>query len=241
MRVKVLDDNGIRKVIVIAPHADDEVLGAGGLIAKLARKHVHVRILFTTIAGYRSQARNEQSQDAGRLAEVKKALKVLGVDDFALFRSKDPGSDIHLRLDTVPQAELIQFIEDQIVDLRPQLVIMPCRGHYHQDHRAVADACIAALRPAPDGVKPFVRIVLAYGHAAAGWGGHHYGFSSAFYADISDLIDKKIEALSQYHSQVCAPPHPRSLDAVRCQAATAGGYAGCAYAEAFECVRYVLE
>lgn len=225
--------------LVMAPHADDEVLGAGGFIAKASAAGWDVDVLFATVTGYSSTQRGDTSSSETRIAEVKKAMDVIGARDFEVFQPKDGPTDCHLRLDTVPQAELISFIERYLKVARPSIAIMPCRGHYHQDHRAMADAAIAALRPAPNASLPFVPVVLAYGHAAAGWGGAAYDFKHNFFIDISDVIDTKMRALACYESQLCESPHPRSLEAVRQNAAFWGAFTGSQYAEPYECIRYV--
>lgn len=155
----------------LAPHGDDEVLGAGGFIAKASAAGWQVDILYATLAGYNSLQRGDSSSRPARLAEVWKAMRMVGARNHEIFQPKDGPVDCHLRLDTVSQTELVSFVERYLAAVRPSIVIMPCRGHYHQDHRALADAAVAALRPAPDARLPFVPAVLAYGHAAAGWGG----------------------------------------------------------------------
>jgi N-acetylglucosamine malate deacetylase 1 len=226
-----------QRVLVVAPHADDEVLGAGGTIARATNMGWEVHVLYTTISGYPSIARGDVSDTSARTVEVEAALKVLGVAGYeALFL----GETHHLHLDAVPQSELIQFVEKWVAKINPSLMIIPCHGHYHQDHRAVAAACVAALRPAGNARLPFVPIVLAYGHAAAGWGGSHYDFHPSIFVDITQTIQIKMEALSFYQSQVCEPPHPRSLDSVRNWSATWGNLAGVNHAEPFECLRLAV-
>lgn len=222
--------------LVVAPHADDEILGAGGFIARASQAGWEVGVLFATVSGYRSAVSGESSTGDERLQEVQAALKMAGAAWFEIFRRHE---DHHLRLDQVPQTELIAFIESFLSRCRPSVVIVPCRGHYHQDHRALADACVTALRPAPTGRLPFVPVVLAYGHAAAGWGGQAFGFQPNFFVDISGVVETKLQALACYRSQVFPPPHARSLDAVRHQAASWGAYAGVSHAEPYECLRYV--
>jgi LmbE family N-acetylglucosaminyl deacetylase len=182
-----------KRAVIIAPHADDEVLGAGGFMACARRQGWELHVLFATVSGYPSEARGDHSQTASRLAEVEQMAALLGLAGYdVLFR----GEEKHLRLDTVPQAELIAFISDAVARVRPALAVVPCRGHHHQDHRAVADACAAALRPAPDGPRPLVRGVLAYGHAAPGWGAGDHAFRPGLFVDISAEIDTKLAALA---------------------------------------------
>ncbi len=226
-----------KSALVLAPHADDEVLGAGGWICRAAASGWWVLVLFATFAGFRSVARDGDSETTARVAEAEAALAVMGASGYdALFL----GEENHLKLDTVPRTELTGFVERALEKHRPSVVILPTRAHYHQDHRAFAEAAIAALRPMPAGRWPIPERVLAYGHTAAGWGGSGYHFQPSAFADISAVIDRKLEALACYESQLCPPPHPRSLDGMRANAASWGSYAGCAYAEPFECLRLLF-
>jgi LmbE family N-acetylglucosaminyl deacetylase len=223
------------RMLVVAPHADDEVLGAGGLMALAASEGWDVRVLFATVSGYRSMQRGDVSSTESRMAEVEAASSVLGARTHeVLFQ----GEEKHLRLDTVPQMELIGFVERAVEVLRPLVAVVPARGHHHQDHRAVADACAAALRPAPAGERPFVPVVLAYGHPEVGWGGRD--FRPTVFVDVTPHIEKKLAALACYRSQVCESPHPRSAAKLREACGAWGIQAGVAYAEPFECLRLVV-
>jgi LmbE family N-acetylglucosaminyl deacetylase len=226
-----------KSMLVVAPHADDEVLGAGGLILRAADEGWDVDVLFMTIAGFASPASGKTSTHAGRGAEMARAATILGL------RGTDclfPDAQHHLKLDMVAQADLARFVEDGIARVRPSVLVVPCRGHYHQDHRATAAACIAAARPAPACARPFVPIVLAYGHSAAGYGGPGYEFAADTFVDITPVIGRKLEALACYESQLCPPPHPRTLDGVRQHAAAWGAFSGTEYAEPYECIRHVI-
>lgn len=229
-----------KRTVIVAPHADDEVLGAGGFIAEACRHGWETHIFFATVSGYSSEARGDYSTAASRLDEVKKMAAFLNVTSYAVLFSGEDGERKHLRLDTVPQSELISFISHAIAAVRPSVAVIPYLGYYHQDHRAVASACIASLRPAPDSpLRPFVPVVLAYGHAARGWGGEAYTFNPNFFVDISRSIETKLEAIACYKSQLCEPPHPRSLSVIRDSCSAWGVFAGVSYAEQFECLRFV--
>lgn len=233
-----LFDSKPSSMLVVAPHADDEVLGAGGLMATAAAHGWKVHVLYATISGYRSLQRSDRSETSSREAEVEAALAVLGaVRHAALFI----GEEKHLRLDTAPQADVIGFLERGLVQIRPSIAIVPSRHHVHQDHRAVADACMAALRPVtPGGALPFVPIVLAYGHAASSWKAGGASFQPDVFVDIGASLDRKLEALACYTSQTCEAPHPRSAESVRASCAHWGTHAGVLYAEPFECLRLVV-
>lgn len=226
-----------KEALVVAPHADDEVLAAGGLIARLCGEGWNVRVLYGVVSGFTSLSGAGSSITVDREAECLSALTVLGCTHWdALYR----GEEAHLRLDTVPQAELIQGIESHLELQRPSLAVIPSEADHHQDHRAMARACVTALRPAPEGQRPRVPLVLAYGQSgAAGWGGEAYRFDPVAFVDISAVIEKKLEAMACYASQLRDAPHGRSLEGIRARAAVFGALGGCAYAEGFECLRYV--
>lgn len=226
--------------VVLAPHADDEILGAGGFIAKARTAGWEIDLLFATVAGYSSVQRGDHSGSESRVAELTRAMSVNGARSFEIFEQPEDRADPHLRLDCTPQIELITFIETYLKAHRPSIAVIPHRGHYHQDHRAFADAAMTALRPAPDYILPFVPVVLAYGHAAAGWGSTPE-FKPNFFVDITAVIDTKIRALACYESQLCEAPHPRSLKAVRQNAAAWSAFTGTSYAEPYECLRCVWQ
>jgi N-acetylglucosamine malate deacetylase 1 len=223
--------------LVVAPHADDEVLGAGGLIALLVERGWHVEVAFATVCGYESTQRGDRSDTTTRVREMEAAARVLGVAHTEVWPD---GEAYHLKIDTVPSTHLIAFVEHSVRRLRPDLVVMPCRGHYHQDHRALARACIAALRPAPPSKSPLVPTVLAYGHTGFAWGGRECGFEPTIFVDVTTVMAKKLCALRCYATQLCDPPHPRSVAGMTSFAATWGACAGVQYAEPFECMRSVI-
>jgi LmbE family N-acetylglucosaminyl deacetylase len=223
--------------LVVAPHADDEVLGAGGLIALLVESGWRVEIAFATVSGYESAYRGDCSDVRARLEEMHAATRMLGVASTEIWSE---GEARHLKLDSVPNSCLIEFIEQAVRRLEPDLVVMPCRGHYHQDHRALAQACMAALRPAPPARRPFVPTVLAYGHTGFAWGGRECTFEPTIFVDVTSVIEKKMCALRCYATQLCEPPHPRSVEGMKSFAATWGACAGVQYAEPFECMRSVI-
>lgn len=226
-----------KKMLVLAPHADDEILGAGGLIIRAIKAGWEVQVGFAVISGFESKYDLSNSQTHKRETEATNALNILGVTNY---KSLFMGEENHLRLDTIAKKDMVQFIESLVRKLKPSIVVIPCRGHHHQDHRAFSDAAISALRPMPSGATPFVPIVLAYTHSCAGWGGDNFIVKTSTFVDISHVIDIKITALKEYKSQFFEPPHPRSFESVKNFHASLGAYSGVEYAEAFECIRLAI-
>jgi N-acetylglucosamine malate deacetylase 1 len=206
-------------------------------MALLAERGWRVEVSFATVSGYESAQRGDCSHAEARVAEMQAAARVLGVASTEVWPE---GDACHLKLDTVPSTRLIAFVERAVQRLRPDLVVIPCRGHYHQDHRALAQACMAALRPAPPVLHPLVPTVLAYGHTGFAWGGRECSFEPTTFVDVTDVIEKKMCALRCYTTQLCEPPHPRSVEGMKAFAATWGACAGVRYAEPFECLRSVI-
>ena len=223
---------------MIAPHADDEVLGAGGFMARLLASGWSVHVIYGVISGFESLSAGNESNSFEREAEAEAALKALGRASWeTLYR----GENLHLKLDSLPQKDLISPIEAALNTHRPSLVLAPSVRDHHQDHRAIAQACVTALRPAPSGTRHYVPVILAYGQSGpAGWGGEPYRFEPNFFVDIEQHMDQKLEAMRCYKSQICDPPHGRSLEGIRTRASFYGALAGCRYAEAFESLRYVI-
>jgi N-acetylglucosamine malate deacetylase 1 len=222
-------------LLVVAPHADDEVLGAGGLTLAARAAGWRATVLFMSASGFVSQATGSESSETQRRGEAEAACEVLG----ARARYYESGNAHHLRFDALPRAELIAFIESEIAESAPTVVAVPSAAHFHQDHQAVAAACEAALRPAPPSLhRHAVPIVLAYGHSGGDWA-RTGTFRPALFVPIDGHIDRKLDAMACYRSQVPDPPHGRSLDALRAWHRNWGTYAGCTYAEPFEILRFV--
>lgn len=215
------------RVLVFAPHPDDEILGCGGVMAKhiAAGDEVYVAIVTGSKA---EQARliNE--------AYARKAHAFLGVKETFFFNF--PPVELPLiqkREFNAPFAELVK-------SLRPDTVYMPFYGDMHADHAVVAEAVMVAVRP-PE--APWIKAVYMYETLSeTGW--HYPTAEKAFlpnvFADISDHIEKKVQALCLYETKLKPDPHPRSPEGIHALAKYRGGTMGVSYAEAFMCVRIRL-
>lgn len=218
------------KVLVIAPHPDDEVLGCAGTIAKhvLNGNKIYVCIVTET---YPPDWPTDDLMR--RKEEVLKADKLLGVRKtyFLGFPT--------VRLDTVPQKELNEKLTKVINQVKPELVYIPHRGDINQDHRLVFDAAMVAVRPKPGSL---VRRVLSYEILSeTEWGAPFRDnvFIPNVYVDISETLETKLKAMSEYKSELKEYPHPRSLEAISALAKVRGSSIGVRAAEAFMLVREV--
>ena len=221
------------KVLVIAPHPDDEVLGLGGTIHRLAHEGHGVVVAIVT-KGWAPLY--PDAQVAQVRAEAQAANSILGAGDLRFLDL--PVTTLH----AMPEAELNKVFCDLLADVRPDWVFLPFRGDRHEDHRQVFDAGMVALRPVPGG--SFTKMVLAYETVSeTHWGapGIEPTFQPQYYVDITDHLSAKCEAMRAYASQVRAKPDARSIEAVTALAAWRGSVVGLPAAEAFMIVRGIYE
>jgi N-acetylglucosamine malate deacetylase 1 len=173
------------RVLVIAPHADDEVIGCGGL---LARTGLHARVVTLTL-GRIPRGSHEQTD-----AERRAALAVLGVECEAVLFPGKQGA-----LDTVPMSALVSALDAIIADFEPTSVFFPYASH-HQDHQATYRATLAALRPRA--VSNRVQAVALYEYPyAATWPPPELP-GGKFYLDLTpEELNAKWRAFDVYKSQ----------------------------------------
>jgi LmbE family N-acetylglucosaminyl deacetylase len=223
-------------VLVVAAHPDDETLGCGGTIAKLARDgaNVCVAILGEGITSrYDDPARVDPSEIVDLQAQSSEALDLLGVSE--AFMSGLPDN----RFDTVPLLEVVKILEDLIDRLEPEAIYTQHGGDLNVDHDVTFRATLTAARPLPE--SPVRRIYAYEVPSSTEWG--PYRGSRAFrpnvFVDISDTLDVKLAAMERYQSETRPFPHPRSPEGIRSLATWRGVTAGLAAAEAFELIRSV--
>jgi LmbE family N-acetylglucosaminyl deacetylase len=223
------------RTLVLAPHPDDECF-VYGLLARLRGLGCAVRVAVAAVGGQYQAHAGRVVPAAERLAELRDAADVgglgLGPVGFA-------GCDA--RLDTVPLAEVVGWVEGEVRRFRPTAVLVPVPSH-HQDHRVVYEAALAALRPDP--ARP-VRFVALYEYpCSAAWPPPYAGGPlGRMVIDVSgDALEAKLAALARYASQVQGRPahHPLHPDSVRRLAAWRGVEAGVAAAEVLYPLRIVL-
>lgn len=149
----------------------------------------------------------------------------------------------HLRLDSVPRRDLVALLERDarlsIRNLRPDVVLLPAPS-YNQDHEAVARAGLVATRPHDREALPQPAAVLLYEYPPNSWCLPQERFVPNFYVDISDVLDRKIEAYRLYRSQAREGLHQNSLENLRHLAHLRGREIGVDAAEAFQALRVRL-
>jgi LmbE family N-acetylglucosaminyl deacetylase len=225
---------GTSTALVVAPHGDDEVLGAGGLIAGLTLSRVRVRVVFFAVDASTHYGIDGATTLQQRLDEIACASRLLRYEYRIVFQ----GEGLLERLDTVPQRTMVDLLEDELDAAKPDIVLLPDGNDYDQDHRACFQAGLAATRPMPRSVgKHLVPRVMTYESPKLGWS---QAFQPTAYYDVSELLETKLQAISVYGSQLRAEPHVRSLENIRALARLRGGESGVTYAEGFRVLRWLM-
>ena len=219
------------KVLVMAPHPDDEVLGCGGTIAKHGKKGDEAYLCVVTKA-YTPDWSEEFIEN--RRNEVARANEILGI-------KKTYFLDLPTaKLDTIPQKELIKLISQCVDAVSPEIVYLPYWGDLNKDHRLVFEASLVALRPLRASIVS--RILCYETLSETEWGAPLAAsiFAPNIYIDIADTLDDKLKAMSAYPSELRDYPHPRSLEMLKVLARKRGSEAGLTAAEAFIAIRETI-
>lgn len=216
------------KMLVIAPHPDDEILGVGGTI----RAHADDggSVVVATVAGHRPPLYSEEDYEK-TVAEARAAHEVAGVAE-SVFLDYPA-----VYLEDVPTAELNSRIFGLVEEHRPRILMLPYPDR-HVDHRRIFDAALVAARPVRAGRE--IDIVACYETLSeTHWNAPHIepNFTPNWVVDITGTIDRKLEAMECFESQLHPYPAPRSLEALRALALFRGSQAGYGYGEAFHVVR----
>ena len=220
------------KILIIAAHPDDEVLGCGGTIAKLSSNND----IYTLILGEGITSRNISDEEKKKeLKELKKqsaeANKLLGVK--RVFFENFPDN----KFDTIPLLNIIKSIEKVIQKIKPEEIFTHHYGDLNIDHQLTHRAVLAAVRPVG---SPIVKKILSFEVlSSTEWNYQNQNniFTPNIY--ISETLNKKLEAMKCYKSEIRNYPHPRSLEGIKILAQKRGLEAGLKFAEAFTLVRLI--
>ncbi len=218
------------KTLVVSAHPDDETLGCGGTLLKHGAAGDALFWLIATQAHEPGWSGEVIEQKA---AEVERVAEAYGVAQF--FKLGLPT----VRLDTVPQADLMERILDIFSQVTPELVYLVHGGDVHSDHQALFTATMSVLKPMHM-ARLGVHRVLCYetlSSTEAAPPGSDGPFIPSVYSDITPYLDKKIKIMGLYRTEAHADPLPRGPAAIRALARYRGATIGVEYAESFMLIR----
>lgn len=217
-------------ILVVSPHPDDETLGCGGTMSRLISMGHSMHWLNITstegMAGFSEEM-------------VKKREKEIdAVKSFYSFESfnnlKLPSTKLH----NIDESKAIGQVSDVIKTIEPDTLILPDYNDVHSDHRIVFDWCYSCSKVFR---YPFIKTILTMEILSeTDFGKPDGGFVPDVFVDITDYMDKKIEAMRIYSSELGIPPFPRSEENIRALATLRGGQAGSRYAEGFRLIKHII-
>ena len=223
----------MKKILIIAAHPDDDILGCGGLISKYQSKGVIFKILFigegSTCRFEDPGCKEAKSEIEHRNLSALKALKSLKVKDIE-FNNLACG-----RFDQIPIIEINKIIEENIKDFVPDTVLTHSPYDANNDHKIVFNATIMATRP---GANNHVKTLMSFEILSSTEWNFIDTFKPNYFEELEDShIESKWKALSLYESEIKDYPFPRSNEGIKALAMSRGMQAGFKYAEAFHLIR----
>jgi LmbE family N-acetylglucosaminyl deacetylase len=219
------------RTLVIAPHPDDEVLGAGGTMSRLADQGSEVFVAVVTVGKPPAYSAESVRQVQ---AEAREAHGRLGVSE--TFWLDQPAAE----LTETPNRTLNAAIFDIVRKLAPTTLLVPFVGDIHVDHQLVFRAALVASRPHQ---AEYPGLILAYETLSeTNWNAPYLtpGFLPNVFVDISGQLDRKLEAMRLFGSQLREAPHERSVEALRALATLRGATIHRPAAEGFVLVRQAI-
>lgn len=224
------------KVLIIAAHPDDEVLGCGGTISKAIKKYgtdisVSALVLSEGLMGRSSKSvRFEQKDFVEFNEDALNADRTIGIQNS--YFEHLPNN----RLDSMDLLDVIKIIEKYVAELKPNVLFTHHNGDINIAHRIAYQAALTACRPLEGcPVKRFYSFEIP---SSTEWAFPTYksAFSPTVFSEIGDAIETKIKAMQCYRTERRKFPHPRSPEILRTIAQRWGSVANMDYAEAFELI-----
>ena len=218
------------KILIIAAHPDDEVIGCGGTILKAFKSGCSVSVIFLgegVSTRYAGNELSKKSLEAQRIRQKESinSLKILRIKDYEF------GSLLCTRFDTYPLVEIVRIIEKKIKKLKPNIIFTNNPDELNIDHTVTYNATEIATRPFN---KSFIRSIYSYEIVCSGNFPFSQNFQPNVYVDVKKFWKQKILAFAAYKNEIRKYPFPRSLKGIEIQARYRGLQSGLELSEAFK-------
>lgn len=215
------------KILIVSPHPDDETLGAGGLILK--HKNQGDKLYWMNV----TDVTEKWDGDFRR----KREIQINKIQEYYNFDGVYNLKFEPCSLEIVDRRKIIDCFRNCIMEIQPDWIVLPNESDAHSDHRITYEVCMLCTKAfrCPSIKKIMcMEIVSETDYSVNG-----SSFSANYYVDISEYIEKKIEAAKIYDTELELPPFPRSIENIRALARVRGASAGCNYAEAFKIIKEI--
>jgi LmbE family N-acetylglucosaminyl deacetylase len=223
-----------KKILIVAAHPDDEVLGCFGTVARLIQEGYEA---YTLILGEGKTSRDEKrvvenKKDELEIlnSEIKRANDTIGIKKCFIYNFADN------RFDSVDLLDIVKVISKVKEEIKPDIIFTHYENDLNIDHTITYKAVLTATRPMKN---ECVKEIYSFEILSSTEWNYPISFSPDVYFDIEDFIDIKLEAMKKYYSELCEYPHPRSLEGIKLNAQYNGMRVGKKYVEAFKCIRII--
>lgn len=224
----------MKRILIIAAHPDDEILGCGATVARLIKEGYEA---YTLILGEGMTSRdperniNKREKDIDELKKhMQRANDIIGVKKVFAFDFPDN------RFDTVPLLDIVKTIEKVKNMVKPYVIFTHYEKDLNIDHQITYKAVITATRPLEnENTKEIYSFEVL---SSTEWN-YPLSFSPNVFFDIGDTLALKLKAMTEYKLELREYPHPRSLEGMEIRAKQRGMEVGMYFAEAFECARRI--
>jgi len=221
----------MKKILVIAAHPDDEILGCGGTVARMVKDGCKA---YTLILGEGIASREGVRNKSAKILELRKqairANKIIGASGTSLFDFPDN------RFDTAPLLDIVKTVEKIKNKIRPDVIFTHYVRDLNIDHRIAFQAVITATRPC---LGENTKEIYSFEVPSSTEWNYPMSFFPEMFFDIKDTINLKLKALAEYKGELKDFPHPRSLEGAKLNAQYWGMQVGLTHAEVFKVVRQI--
>ena len=233
------------KILIIAAHPDDEILGMGGTIRKYVKNDHQVKIVIMATGifarrseNYQNSTRYQTNQITSKSMEkelhdlrkdAEKASRLLGVADIEFLDFPDN------EMDSVSLLKIVKTIEKEISIVKPDKIYTHHYNDLNIDHRVIFNATLTACRP----VDSVVKEIIAFEVLSSTEWNYPAKFNPNYFVNIKTQLSAKIKAMQAYKNEIRDFPHPRSVENLRNVAERWGSVSGNTAAEAFEIIRKI--
>lgn len=217
------------RVLVIAVHPDDETLGCGGTLLKHKANGDEIHWLICT------EVNIENNFYSVREKEIQEVEKIYGFESVQKLKLKT------MRIDQYTMSELIEKISNAINNIQPSIIYLPFKSDIHSDHRKIFEAsysCTKSFRY-PFIQKIYMMETLSETEFAPST--KEDSFIPNVFVDITNFMDKKVEIMKIFKSEMSEHPFPRSERNIKALATLRGATSDCNYAEGFVLLKEIIK
>lgn len=226
-----------KKILVIAAHPDDEILGCGGTLIKMKKKGFQIKCIFLADG---ESSRNFKDQRILMDQINKREKQAINISKILKFKQPKFYRFPDNKLDSIPLLKIINIIEREIINFKPSMVFTHSQSDLNIDHSLICKAVLTATRPFS---KAYIKRILSFevsSNSELYFSNNKSFFKPNLFCNISKEIKLKLKVLKIYKNEIKKYPHTRSTKSLKNLAIYRGGQSGFEFVEAFEILRDII-